>query len=145
MKNIFEALRADHDRQRALIKTIKETSGDESIRRSQFTELLKELTAHADAEERSLYAAMLGEKTSQPLASHSIHEHHEIDGLIATLKDIEYSSPNWIRKFDELADKVIHHLDEEEHSVFQLAGKVLSESSKVTLESKFEHHKTLES
>ncbi len=144
MTNIFEVLREDHDRQRKLLKAVQDTSGDEAQRRSTFSELARELDAHAKAEERSLYAAMLAHKTSQPMASHSVHEHNEIDDLVEKLKDMEFSNPNWIRTFEDLAHKVHHHLDEEEHGVFQVAGKVLTEQDKTDLVAKFRDEKKVE-
>ena len=145
MTNIFEALREDHERQRSLIKTVLLTEGDEKDRREAFQEIITELDAHAKAEERSLYAAMLAHKASQPTASHSVHEHTEIDELVEKVKELEFSSPHWIRAFKELAKKVHHHLAEEEHGVFQLAGKVLTEKEKTELVAKFEKHKAVES
>ncbi len=144
MTNIFEVLREDHDRQRSLLKTVQDTSGDEKDRRQSFAELARELDAHAKAEERSLYASMLAHKTSQPMASHSVHEHNEIDDLVEKLKDMDFSNPNWIRTFEDLAHKVNHHLNEEEHGVFQVAGKVLTEQDKSELVAKFRKEKEVE-
>ena len=145
MTNIFEALREDHDTQRKLVKDLRATSGDDPVRRDLYGKLKSELDAHAKAEERSLYAEMLGHKASQPVASHSIHEHTEIDKLIAKVDALDFDSPHWIRTFDDLAHKVLHHLEEEEHGVFQMAGKVINDAEKINLVKKFEKHKTIES
>ncbi|MEZ5974515.1 MAG: hemerythrin domain-containing protein [Planctomycetota bacterium] len=144
MQTIFEALRESHDRQRDLLKKVSQTLGDSPDRRRLYSELKTELKSHADAEERSLYARMLEEKTSQPVASHSVHEHHEIDDLLEKLDDMSLSNPNWIRTFGELSEKVHHHLKEEEHGTFQVAGKVLSAAEKTALTEVYHDQKALE-
>ncbi|MEZ6019083.1 MAG: hemerythrin domain-containing protein [Planctomycetota bacterium] len=144
MQTIFEALRESHDRQRNLLKKVSQTLGDSPDRRRLYSELKTELKSHADAEERSLYARMLEEKTSQPVASHSVHEHHEIDDLLEKLDDMSLSNPNWIRTFGELSEKVHHHLKEEEHGTFQVAGKVLNAAEKTALTEVYHDQKALE-
>ncbi|UOB16721.1 hemerythrin domain-containing protein [Abyssalbus ytuae] len=133
MKNIFDALREDHNVQRALLDKLVETSGDTSTRDAIFQELKKELEIHADAEERHFYVPLIESDKTQEKARHSIAEHHEIDELIEQLEETEYSSSAWLKIAKDLKEKVEHHLDEEEHEVFQMAGKVLSESEKKNL------------
>ena len=57
---IFADLKADHDRHRKLLAQIAETSGASEERKTLFEEFMLEVTAHAAAEEESLYATMLG-------------------------------------------------------------------------------------
>ncbi|MFW8591611.1 hemerythrin domain-containing protein [Glaciecola sp. 2405UD65-10] len=134
---IFEALRKDHDKQRALIKLLLETSGDTSVRDEYFTQLKEELESHAIAEERHFYAPLMQADDTIELSRHGIAEHHEIDEFIATLEDTEKSSPAWLSTFKKLAEKVEHHLAEEEREFFQQAGKTLSEQDKSKLASKY--------
>lgn len=42
-------------------------------------------------------------------------------------------SPAWLTYAKQLCEKVEHHLEDEEHTFFQLAGKVLSENQKTDL------------
>ena len=65
-----------------------------------------------------------------PEARHGMAEHHEMDELVDALNKIELSSPGWLPNFRKLRDKVFHHLEDEEHAIFQLAGKVLPEREK---------------
>ncbi|SHJ79697.1 hemerythrin domain-containing protein [Pseudozobellia thermophila] len=138
--NIFEALRQDHDIQRKLLDKLVDTSGDTAQRDSIFKELKKELESHADAEERYFYKPLIDSDKTQEKARHSIAEHHEIDELIERLEETEYSSSAWLKIAKELQEKVEHHLDEEEHEVFQIAGKVLSETNKESLAKAYERH-----
>lgn len=128
--NIFEALRADHDTQRTLSELLVQTSGDSEGRRELFARLKEELARHADAEERHFYTHLLEHDLTQEHARHGIAEHHELDELVEALEAMEMSSPAWLPKARELCEKVEHHLEDEEHGIFQLAGKVLSETQK---------------
>lgn len=131
--NIFEALRKDHDVQRNLLKQLVETSGDSEKRRSTFKKLREALENHADGEERYFYKPLIDSDKTQEKARHSIAEHHEIDEYIAELENTEMDSSAWLKVAKNLKERVEHHLEEEEHEVFQMAGKVLSENQKKSL------------
>ena len=131
--NIFEAIRKDHDKQRNLLKALLQTSGDTDDRRRLYAELKHELEVHADAEERHFYVPLIEDDMTQDKARHGIAEHHEIDELIEKLDKTEFSSTGWLTVAKSLSEQVIHHLDEEEHIYFQMAGKVLSEDQKLSL------------
>ena len=45
----------------------------------------------------------------------------------------DMDSSAWLKYAKNLKDKVEHHLEDEEHTFFQLAGKVLSENQKTSL------------
>ncbi len=131
--NIFEALRADHEIQRTLIDKLVNTSGDNDLRKNMFNKLKHELEIHADAEERHFYIPLIEKDLTQEKARHSIAEHHEMDELVEKLENTDMSSPAWLTYMKQLAQKVEHHLDEEEQEVFQLAGKALNEKDKQQL------------
>ncbi|MFD2565128.1 hemerythrin domain-containing protein [Aquimarina rubra] len=138
--NIFEALRKDHEIQRSLLEKIVNTSGDSEERNEIFKSLKKELSMHADGEERHFYVPLIDSDKTQEKSRHSIAEHHEIDELVEELEKTEYSSSAWLKIAKELKEKVEHHLDEEEHEVFQMAGKVLTDEQKQTLANEYLSH-----
>jgi len=131
--NIFEALREDHDKQRTLVDQLIATQGNSDDRNRLFDSLKSELQIHAKAEERYFYIPLIESDLTQEKARHSIAEHHEIDELIEKLEDTDFSSPAWVGYAEKLRYKVRHHLDEEEHEVFQLAGKALDDEQKTSL------------
>jgi len=131
--NIFEALRQEHEIQRDLVKKLVETHGDTQERKKIFTQLKHELKIHADAEERHFYVPLIKKDLTQEKARHSVAEHHEMDELVEQLEDTKMSASNWLKIAKDLEHKVNHHLDEEEHEVFQMAGKVLTDKQKITL------------
>jgi hypothetical protein len=128
--NIFEELRADHDRQRELITHLTETSGDSDDREIIYAKLKDELESHAIAEERHFYSPLIKQDKTIELSRHGIAEHHEIDELIEKLDKTEMSSPAWLMTAKKLQHKVEHHLAEEEKEFFPVAGKVLSDNEK---------------
>ncbi|MCK2045459.1 hemerythrin domain-containing protein [Chromohalobacter moromii] len=130
---IFEALRESHDRQRTLLDLLVKTNGDSEGRDELFNRIRAELEHHAGAEERALYIPMMEHDMTQEKARHSVAEHHEIDELIETLQQTDYSSPAWLATARQLQEMVTHHLDEEEQEVFQLAGRVFDDATKQSL------------
>ncbi len=136
--NIFEALRLSHETQRALATQILETQGDTPERNHLYTELKRELAAHAAAEERCFYLPLIEHDSSMGQARHGMAEHHAMDTLVAQLNQMDYSSPGWLVHFKKLHHKVFHHLDDEESAIFQLAGKMLTEVQKKSLARDYE-------
>ena len=131
--NIFETLRESHELQRTLYRQLTETSGDTPERQELFDQLKLELTAHELAEERHFYIPLMAHDAGIDLSRHAISEHHQLDELIESLEEADPASPSWLPLAKKLADKVEHHLKEEEHRFFQMAGKLLTEKQKTTL------------
>lgn len=133
MTTIFEALRADHDLQRQLVGELVQTQGESRARQELFNQLKRELTAHATHEERQFYVPLMVEDLTQDKARHSVAEHKELDDYVEQLAEYDMSAPQWLVTARELEHRLGHHLDEEEHEVFQLAGKALTDDAKVKL------------
>ncbi|NNE31978.1 MAG: hemerythrin domain-containing protein [Winogradskyella sp.] len=138
--NIFEAIRKDHDIQRNLLDKLVDTSGDTEQRSSIFKELKHELRIHANSEERHFYKPLIPVDMMQEHARHGIAEHHEIDELLEQLEDTEQDSSGWLKIAKNLKEKVEHHLEDEEHTFFQLAGKAFTDTQKQELASKYNAH-----
>jgi hemerythrin superfamily protein len=136
--NIFEALRVSHEIQRALATQLVETSGDTPERAKIFRDFKQELLAHETAEERCFYVPLFDHDSTVDASRHAIAEHHEMDEMVEDLEKIEHSSPAWLPAAKKLAEKVHHHLKEEETKFFQLAGKVLTEAQKQSLAKQYE-------
>lgn len=137
---IFEALRKDHDLQRHLLEVIVNTSGDTDKRKEAFDLLKHELKIHEDGEERHFYSPLIDIDKTQEHARHGIAEHHEIDEIIEKLEQTEMDSSAWLKYAKNLKEKVEHHLEDEEHTFFQLAGKVLSDTQKNSLGTEYNEY-----
>lgn len=135
--NIFEALRESHDRQRKYADILVQTSGENTERVEAYKQLKAELQAHETAEERFFYIPLMEHDNGVDLSRHAISEHHEMDEMMETLDETEMSSPAWLATAKKLSEKVHHHLKEEEHKFFQMAGKLLDEKQKEALAGKY--------
>jgi hypothetical protein len=131
--NIFEALRESHERQRRYADALIKTSGDTPERVEAYKQLKSELQAHETAEERHFYIPLMEFDNGVDLSRHAIAEHHEMDEMMEQLDETEMSSPAWLATAKKLAEKVHHHLKEEEQKFFQMAGKLLDDKQKETL------------
>ncbi len=142
---IFEALRADHDTQRTLADLLVKTEGDSDGRNELFDKLKLELSAHAAAEERYFYVPLMEVDLTQESARHSVAEHKELDDFVEQLEGYDMSSSQWLQTAKELADRLLHHLEEEEKEVFPVAGKALTDDQKDSLADEYradmERHK----
>lgn len=136
--NIFEALRKDHDIQRELLDKLVKTSGDTKERDEIFKQVKKELIIHEDGEERFFYIPLIDDDLTQEQARHAIAEHHEIDEILAELEEMDYDSSGWLKIAKKLQHEVEHHLEDEERTIFQMAGKVLSDKEKMGLSKKYQ-------
>ncbi|MGE0178389.1 MAG: hemerythrin domain-containing protein [Sphingomonas sp.] len=141
---IFADLKADHDRHRTLLARLAETSGDSDERRDLFEAFRVEVSAHAAAEEESLYATMLAKPDLRDEARHSVSEHKEIDDFLGELSDTDMSSPAWLVKFKEMRHRYEHHIDEEEEEMFPAAAEDLSQAEQDRLAKVFELRKPKE-
>lgn len=124
--DIFGRLVEDHDRHRALIAMIQETHGSSEQRKTLFEELTREVKAHAAAEEQALWSSVLRDPKTTDDARHAIAEHKQIDDLLADLAARDKASSGWLRRFERLKEKYLHHIREEEQEQFVAAEKRLT-------------------
>ncbi|MBF9035502.1 hemerythrin domain-containing protein [Rhodobacterales bacterium HKCCE2091] len=128
MPSIYDAIKSDHDRHRALMDTIAGTSGDTSERRDAWEEFYRDVKSHAAAEEETFYSKLISKTWGQDAARHSVHEHQQLDDLMEELNDGDMASPGWLQKFKTLQHDYLHHVDEEEDEVFSRAKEVIPEA-----------------
>lgn len=140
---IFEDLKRDHDKHRALLEKLSKTDSKDQ-RHDLFETLRKELQAHAAAEEESLYATMLGNPELRDEARHSVSEHKEIDDKLGELLEADEATPEWKKAFGELHHRYLHHIDEEEEEMFPKADEELSPQTEKRLAEVFERSKPRE-
>ena len=139
MTDIFTRLKQDHDRHREMLERVADTSGDTKERRESFEQLRIDVSAHANAEEQSLYAEMLQDK-----GRHSVAEHKEAEDYFEELVDMEFSSTGWLTRFKTLKERLEHHMDEEENEIFAAAKKDLSKAREEELARIFNERKPVE-
>lgn len=141
--SIFDRLKEDHDQHRLLLEKLDDakTKGETDRRKKLFEQFRIEVTAHAAAEEETLYATMLARPDLREDAQHSVSEHKEIDDYFEDMADLEFGSAPWEEIFAKLAHRYIHHIDEEEEEMFPDAAKELSDQEEEALAEKFAERK----
>jgi hemerythrin-like domain-containing protein len=134
---IFQALLVSHQTQRELYGRLLETQPLEQRQRV-FEELKHELAAHETAEERCFFVPLMQHDEGMDMSRHAIAEHHVLDEMVEHLETVDPHAAEWEECARKLAEKIEHHLTEEEQKFFPQAGEVLSEEQKVELGSDYE-------
>jgi hemerythrin-like domain-containing protein len=135
---IYRDLKKDHDLHRSLLKRIAD--GETGL----FEELRTQITAHAAAEEESLYATMLADPDLRDDARHSVAEHKEVADYLAELAKMKPGTGEWDAKFAHMRHRYEHHIDEEEQEMFPAAEKELPDAVEEKLAETYEERKPAE-
>ena len=125
---IFDDLRASHEIQRALARSMTHGRSSADNRRAAFIALARELDAHATAEERHFYVPLLMDDAGLSVSRHALADHHKAEELVEQLRGVDPTTDRFGELAKQLGAEVRDHLDEEEHGTFQLAGKLLSKT-----------------
>ena len=125
---IFVDLRASHEVQRALTRTMTHARAAADNRRAAFLALARELDAHATAEERHFSVPLLMNDAGLSVTRHALADHHKAEALVEELRGVDPTTAQFRELATRLSSEVRDHLDEEEHGTFQLAGKILSKT-----------------
>jgi len=138
---IFDSLKTDHDRHRSMLSIIAEAA--EADRAGLFEQFRIDVSAHAAAEEQTLYATMMADPDLQDDARHSVSEHKEIDDMIVEVAKAD-GSDDWEQAFGALRTEYDHHITEEEEEMFPAAADALSDDDAARLATVFAERKPQE-
>jgi len=141
---IFDRLKQDHDHHRQLFKQMADAADDRERLEQLFEEFRVEVTAHAAAEEETLYATMLARPDLREDAQHSVSEHKEIDDYLEELQKVDFNGPAWRETFDKLKKRYLHHIEEEEEEMFPDAAAELTDEEEQKLAATFSKRKPAE-
>ena len=139
--DIFGRLVEDHDRHRALFAMIQDTDAKSPERERLFRELVKEVKAHAAAEEQALWSTVLRNPDTTEDARHAVHEHKVLDEMMAELAARDPSTRMWMNRLEAMKEKYLHHIREEEQEQFVAAEKHLSATDIRHMKSVFNRRK----
>ena len=141
---IFDRLKQDHDAHRRLFARMAEADNDPDRLQALFAEFRMEVTAHAAAEEETLYATMLARPDLREDAQHSVAEHKEIDDYLEEMDGQAFNSDEWRQTFAQLKKRYLHHIEEEEEEMFPDAAKELTAEEEQKLAEIFARRKPAE-
>jgi hemerythrin superfamily protein len=119
-------LKEDHRKVEKLFKEIEEAPPGK--REQIYNEINKELTIHAELEEKLFYPAADAAKQTHELALEAMEEHKQMKIVLADLQKAEKKTETWLAGFKVLMEDVQHHVKEEETELFpKIKKEVLSE------------------
>jgi hemerythrin-like domain-containing protein len=120
-------LKADHQRVKDLFAHYEATSNLDT-KRTLAEHVFVELETHAQLEENVFYPAVNEETDEGPaLVKESLSEHETVKYLIQELRGMAHDTDEFDAKFQELIQKVAHHVEEEEAEMFPLAEEELAD------------------
>lgn len=125
---ILEALKADHDKAKALLKDILDTD-DAKSRADLFKQFKSDMTAHSRAEEKVFYGALEKADDGKDEALEGHVEHEIVDLLMDQLaRSRSKDSDKWTARCTVLKELIEHHVEEEEGEFFKTAQKQFDEA-----------------
>ena len=142
--SIFDRLKQDHDAHRQLFDKMADAKGEPDRLEKLFEQFRVEVTAHAAAEEETLYATMLARPDLREDAQHSVSEHKEIDDYLEELEGLSFNGEEWNRVFAQLRKRYLHHIEEEEEEMFPDAARELTAEEEQKLAARFAQRKPAE-
>lgn len=119
--DVVELILGDHAEFERLLRQLRSDDADRPTARAELADLL---VAHAEAEEAEVYPALRSEVPSdeEGEVAHGREEHAEgHEELLALLEIDDVDSEAFSEQLEEVSEVVMHHLDEEEREVLNLA------------------------
>lgn len=142
--DIFGRLVEDHDRHRALFAMLEQSRGKSPERKRLFVELVREIKAHAAAEEQALWSTVMRNPKTTEVARHAVGEHKEMDKMLADLAARDMSSAAWLKRLGAAKEEYLHHIREEEQEQFVASQRQLSNADVRHLRGVFSRRKKAE-
>ena len=132
----LKILENDHEMVKDLFLRFNQISDNEEKNRVA-KKTFKNLEIHGKVEEELVYPIIRNfSEKGKEMIEHGIEEHRKIMELIKQTKGLGIASVDFSPKFQELAQAVIHHVTEEENTVFPFAEKNLGNKLSVGLGAK---------
>jgi hypothetical protein len=139
-RGILNTLQKEHGEVAALLKRIKTTDTDADGLRDRgelFHKIRIELMSHDEAEVASFYEALDPHPEAREIMHSSRREHHELRELLTTLSAMHVDDVAFLPTIERLEQTVMHHVNEEEHDVFDLAKELLSTDELKAIDERF--------
>lgn len=133
----IELLKQDHKKVEKIFTDMEK----KDARAKLFPELDRELSVHAEIEEKLFYPATKKAEPTRDLVLESIEEHKQIKMVLADLEQADKTTDVWAAALKVLKEDVMHHVGEEEDELFPKVRKVLSKQQLEDLGSRMEELK----
>lgn len=134
----IELLKQDHKTVEKIFSAMEKKENRQKV----FPELDRELSVHAEIEEKIFYPATKEAEPTRDLILESIEEHKQIKMVLADLEQTDMTTDVWGAALKVLKEDVMHHVGEEEAELFPKVRKVLSKQQLEDLGTRMEELKT---
>lgn len=129
MPTIFDLLSEDHDKVKALLTKVQETSdGAEKTRDKLFAEIKADLEIHTEFEEKVFYPQARKATGMDDEIEDDLEEHAEAKELLSKLSSTQSTTEEWMETLKELTEALDHHIKDEETKLFPAARKKMDDS-----------------
>lgn len=126
MATIFDAIKKDHQEFKNLFsKLVEATSYTKSVARD-YEKLHRDLFAHVEAEERTLYQALM-DTDARPLALDALEEHRTVRGKLLELDGMSDDDERCIPVLKVAQALVEHHIGVEEKHIIPKALRLFDD------------------
>jgi len=130
--NAIELLKADHERVKAILTQLSESTERGVKKRTDLLQKLDmEITIHTKLEEEILYPAFkeAGGKEQDVMYYEAKEEHRTVDSLVLPdLKATDPGTPEFSGRVKVVKELLEHHIEEEETEMFPQANKLLGKA-----------------
>ena len=124
-RGIFRTLKREHGEVSVLMMRIA-TEREGADRAQLFPLIVRELLAHAQAEDAEFYTILADHESTRGMVMQLEADHERIEMLLDELATIPTNASGWLLRFRELQRAVQEHVDQEENQVFPRARHILS-------------------
>jgi hemerythrin superfamily protein len=131
----IQLLKDDHKKVEKIFSDLENKADD---RRALFPELDRELTVHAEIEEKIFYPAA---KAAEPTRDLVLESLEELKMVLADLEQTDMRAAEWGADLKVLKEDVMHHVGEEEDELFPKIQKILSKEQLEELGTRMEEMK----
>jgi len=130
----IQLLKDDHKKVEKIFSDMERKENRQRL----FPELDRELSIHAEIEEKVFYPACKEAEPTRDLVLESIEEHKQIKLVLADLGQTDKSTDEWGAALKVLKEDVMHHVGEEEKELFPKVEKILSKDQLEALGTRME-------
>jgi hemerythrin superfamily protein len=134
---IYDVLKSDHEEVKGLLNDLVGLKNDDDYRFVLIEEIKNALVPHARAEESVFYNTLRAVNADKKIVFHGYQEHMEAETLLRTLQVMDKLDLKWKAVAEKLRDAVIHHISEEESTIFAEARQAFTSEEAVAMADAF--------
>lgn len=124
---IYTYLKKDHQKVKDLIEKIESfPSGKAEEKKEIFSTLKMEILVHSKAEDKIFYNYLKNKPATKKDIPHAKKEHEEVEEMLERLSDDHLHGAAWDQLFKSMTTALLHHIEEEEGTIFADAKEELS-------------------